>query len=94
MREQLNFAVNDLSARTGIAPAQVQLLQGGAVQWRSGALGCPEPGQFYTEALVPGALFILGAEGRVYHYHATHGGQPFLCPDARRQQPVSGGALD
>ena len=94
MREQVNFAVSDLSGRSGVAPGQIQMLQGGSVQWRSGALGCPEPGQFYTEALVPGVLLTLGVDGKVYHYHATRGGQPFLCPDARRQPPVSGGALD
>ena len=33
------------------------------VTWPDGALGCPEPGMSYTQALVPGARLVLEADG-------------------------------
>lgn len=94
MRAQLNFVIQDAVERTGADLSQVKVLQGGNVQWRSSALGCPQEGYSYTEAIVPGALFIIGAAGQVLNYHAAKGEQPFYCPNERRQSPVTGGGLD
>jgi len=58
--------------------------------WRSGALGCPEPGMNYTQALVPGALIILAVGKETHGYHAKLGGKPFYCPSERAEEPVYG----
>lgn len=78
----------DLAARLGIDPGAVTVVSSSEVTWRDGSIGCPEPGMFYTEALVPGTRTILEANGTRYHYHS--GGQrgPFLCSDP---QPPLGG---
>ncbi|MFW5816751.1 MAG: hypothetical protein ACOCVP_07815 [Wenzhouxiangella sp.] len=85
------FAVNDLARRLDLAPARIEVVSALAVTWPSGALGCPAPDGMYTQALVEGFQVVLAAEGEEYHYHAGATGEPFLCPEERRQAPVGAG---
>ena len=59
---QIEFSKKDLAQRLGIADELVVLSGARHVTWRSGALGCPDPGMNYTQALVPGAHGIGPAE--------------------------------
>lgn len=72
----------DLANRLQIDPAAIEIVAAEPVTWPDGSLGCPQPGQFYTQALVDGSRAILGIGGRtrIYVYHAGSDGQPFLCP--------------
>jgi hypothetical protein len=63
-----------------IGPDEVDLVEVREVVWRNGSLGCPQPGKFYTQALVPGLCIILGAGEKRYHYHSGGNRPPFLCP--------------
>jgi hypothetical protein len=70
----------------GRTPDEVRLLEVKPVHWRSGALGCPDPGRSYAQAITPGFLIRLAA-GRVeYRYHAGASGEPFLCPPDRAER--------
>ena len=91
--QQIAAAIDDLSARTGAEKNQISVLEKQVVSWRNGALGCPEPGKYYTQALVTGALIKLNANGAVYQYHAAQGGEPFLCPKKRIEAPATGEGL-
>ena len=88
LSEQIQFAENGLAQRLGIAPESITLSEARRVNWRSGALGCPQPGMNYTQALVPGSLIFLKVGNEVHAYHAKHGGKPFYCPRHRAEQPV------
>lgn len=72
-------ATRDLAERLGVAERQVELVSFERVTWNSGALGCPQPGELYTQALVEGSLTILEFEGTEYRYHAGSDDRPFLC---------------
>ena len=61
-----------------------------AVTWSDGALGCPEPGRAYTQALVPGWQIRLRAGTEVLDYHASRGGALLLCPPGRAVLPPAG----
>ncbi len=50
-----------------------------ATIWNSGALGCPQPGKLYTQALVPGYRIVLEAGGQTLDYRATESGSVKLC---------------
>jgi hypothetical protein len=89
LNQQLAFSRQHLSTRLDIALTSVRIMGTRQVTWRSGALGCPKPGEQYTEALVPGVLILLQADGTIYGYHAKTGGQPFHCPEERVQTPAS-----
>ena len=43
--------VTDVEKRTGADPTEFQILRSQPVVWNNGSLGCPKPGEFYTQAL-------------------------------------------
>ena len=61
------------------------------VTWSDGSMGCPQPGMFYTQALVPGYLLVVSDDGDEVHYH-TDTKRAFircdqaLSPRAQREQ--------
>jgi hypothetical protein len=85
---QIAFAKQDLAGRMGVDLELVKLSSAEAATWRSGALGCPEPGKMYTEALVPGSVIYLQVDNMIHAYHAKFAGEPFYCPRERVESPV------
>lgn len=72
-------AIERLSARLGVAAEEIQLREYEEVQWNNGAIGCPEPGLAYTQALVPGFRIVLEHRGTSYAFHGREGGEPSYC---------------
>ena len=73
-------AINDLSRRLLVPRGQIEVVETREVSWPDGALGCPEEGFVYTQAIVEGTQVLLQVDGRVYDYHAGADGASFLCP--------------
>lgn len=88
--EQIKGAMSDLASRAGVVEDDIKVRSARSVQWGSGAIGCPKPGMNYTQAIVPGMLVFLEANGAVYHYHGEAGRKLFYCPAERAQAPVYG----
>lgn len=78
----------DAARRTGVEPAAVRVLTAKTVTWPDGALGCPEPGMAYTQALVPGYRVIVSSQGQTLDYHASRTGRLVLCPPERSTEPL------
>jgi hypothetical protein len=91
-RELIEAVVADAQSRTGVDAAQITVVSARAVTWSDGSLGCPEPGQMYTQALVPGYQVVLRAGDEVLDYHAARQGAFELCPPGRATDPVENGA--
>lgn len=91
---QIAFAKKDLAKRLDVRLDSVKLSSAKAVSWRSGALGCPEAGKMYTEALVPGSVIYLQVENMVYAYHTKFAGEPFYCPRERVESPLPEEGVD
>ena len=72
-------AVADLAAHLGVSEADVEIVEVRIVEWPDGALGCPQEGVVYTQAVVEGIQVLLRVDGRVYDYHAGSDGEAFLC---------------
>jgi hypothetical protein len=85
---QVAFARRDFARQHDASPDAVSILNARPVQWRSGALGCPEQGMSYTQALVPGVQILLKYEDEIAAYHAAVGAEPFRCPLSRVETPV------
>lgn len=79
----------DLATRLDIEPDAIELAEARAVTWRNGALGCPQEGAMYTQALVEGFYVRLEVDGQDYPYHAGRDGKPFAC-DPERSEPPAG----
>jgi hypothetical protein len=49
-----------------------------AREWPSSAIGCPEPGVYYLDVIVPGYLVTLTVDGKAYNVHVG-GGRAVVC---------------
>lgn len=72
-------ALLDLARRLKVPEDEIEVLEVEEVTWPDGSLGCPQPGQMYTQALVEGHRIVLGHGERVFLYHSGGDVQPFLC---------------
>ena len=82
----VELATADLADHLNVDEGAIEVVSVQPVTWPDGSLGCPQPGEVYTQALVDGYKVVLGTNGRtrVYIYTAGADGQPFLCPSDER----------
>jgi hypothetical protein len=73
-------AIEHLATRLDMSEEDIEIVDVRSVQWPDGSLGCPEEGKVYTQAIVDGSQVLLGANGRIFDYHAGDDDVPFLCP--------------
>lgn len=66
--------------------AAITVVEAEAVVWPDGALGCPQEGEMYTQALEDGFRVVLDVDGVEVHYHAAEPDAPFRCDDP--QEPA------
>lgn len=71
----------DLAQLSGVDQESIFVIQDQAITWSDGSLGCPQPGVFYTQALVPGYWVVLQVGEKQYDYRASESGYFFLCED-------------
>ena len=94
LTDQIKFSKKDLALRLDIELDLITLSEAQQVNWRSGALGCPQPGMSYIQVLMPGVLIFLNVGKELHAYHAKRGGKPFYCHRARAEKPVYGQDTD
>ena len=80
----------DLEGRLGPGGPAIMVTRAEAVVWNDGSLGCPQPGVFYTQALVNGYWVVLEVEGQGYDYRVADSGYFFLCERGSRPVPPPG----
>lgn len=76
---RVELAIGDLAEHLDIDPSSIELVSEEDVSWSDGSVGCPEPGMAYTQAIVPGYLIILQADGTEYRYHGATDEDPWRC---------------
>ena len=70
--------ISDLTTR-GVPTDAVALVSAQSVTWKDGSLGCPQPGQSYTQALVPGLHVVVSVGTTQYDYRFGRTDNPKLC---------------
>ncbi len=75
----LDAVLADAAMRSGVGAGAIAIVRADATIWPSGALGCPEPGHVYTDALEPGYWIVVDAGGQRLDYRATQRGTVRLC---------------
>jgi hypothetical protein len=78
----------DAAQRPGVKAGDLTLILAEYVTWSDGSLGCPRPGQLYTQSLVPGYRVKLQVGSEVFDYHASERGGLVLCPPGLSEQPA------
>lgn len=77
--EIMDAILEDAVARTGLSEDQLQVERAEAVTWSDGSLGCPQPGEFYTQALVDGYWVELSGPEVWLDYRVDDRGNFKLC---------------
>lgn len=85
----LDAVKKDLAERLGASYDDLKVIKAAIITWNDGSLGCPKPGQDYTQALVPGYWIILVRDSEEYDYRATERGYFILCDLPRMLKPRS-----
>lgn len=85
---EVSIAIADAADRAGVPAEDVSFESFEEVTWPDGALGCPQPDEMYTQALVEGYRIVLEVDGERWHYHGAIGDDPFHCEDP--EEPVDG----
>jgi hypothetical protein len=80
--ELIERLIAELGAELERPPSDVHIESVEPVTWRDGSLGCPEPGMFYTQALVPGFRVILVVAARRFDYRTGRAGTFRRCEDS------------
>lgn len=78
-REVRRAVVADAARRFKVAEAAVVLVQAEKLTWNDGSLGCPQPGQMYSQALVPGFRVLAKTSEGDLLYHTDMRGQAVVC---------------
>ena len=88
--ELLNKIIEELVKIQQADRHDIQVLHAGSVVWNDGSLGCGKPGEFFTQAQVPGYRVILGLAGQQFDYRATEHGLFILCEQPTLAAPGAG----
>lgn len=85
----LKLLVDDAARRAAVPAERLRVASVQAVTWPDGALGCPQPGMLYTQALVPGwrVTIEVPASGPLL-YHASQRGRWVWCQPERATPPA------
>ena len=74
--------VGAAASHLGVGRDQLRVEQAEARQWGDSSLGCPRPGEFYSQVVTPGFLFVIGAPGgKQLEYHTDTRGTTVLCQE-------------
>jgi hypothetical protein len=71
--------VADAAKRFKVAESAVVLTRAEQLTWPNGAIGCPEPGTMYTQALVPGFRVVAKTSAGELIYHTDMLGNTRSC---------------
>ena len=71
--------VADAATRLGVDPSAVQVVAAEQKTFGDGSLGCPRPGEMYTQAVVEGYQVIVEANGTQLDYRGSAPGQFRIC---------------
>ncbi|HEY0683510.1 MAG TPA: hypothetical protein VGD45_14340 [Steroidobacter sp.] len=79
---------DDLARRALVKHEAITVVSATEQQWSDGAMGCPQPGQMYTQMIVPGYRVVLQAAGNKYSYHSDRRGNFVVCSNGLAFPPV------
>ena len=87
----LNLVRTEAARLAGVSVDEVGVVTATQVTWGDGSLGCPLPGEMYTQVLVPGYQIILQAGDQEYDFRASTEGDFRVCDQPGSRVPPAGG---
>ncbi len=77
--ELLKPVLVDAAARAGVTTDEVEVRRAESVLWNDGSLGCGEPGEISTQAIVDGFWVEIVADGTPFDYRLDGQGSFRIC---------------
>jgi hypothetical protein len=78
----VDAALTDAATHLGVSKDQLRVEQVEAKEWPDSSLGCPQPGQLYSQIVTPGYLIIISSSApgaSQLEYHADARSRVTLC---------------
>jgi hypothetical protein len=72
----------DLSRQISVDDEKIKVVRIDSVDWPDTSLGCPHPGEDYSDIITPGFLIFIRAQGQLYQYHSDENGLFVWCNKA------------
>lgn len=76
----LEMVTAEAARLAGVAADQVTIVRAEPAVWPDGSLGCPQPDEMYTQALVNGFWIVLQVGAVPYDFRVRSDGSFRLCP--------------
>jgi hypothetical protein len=73
--------LEDAASRLGVTAATLSVDQVEAREWGDSSLGCPRPGELYSQVVTPGFLIVVSGSGKQLEYHSDTRGRVVLCQE-------------
>lgn len=71
--------IADAASLVGTDVIHVEVVSVASVAWTDGSLGCPQPGMFYTQAVVDGGQVIVRVDETELDYRVGRDGSFMIC---------------
>ena len=79
----VDAALTDAATHLNLGKDQLRVDQVESQQWPDSSLGCPQPGQLYSQIVTPGYLIIISSSsGKQLEYHADTRSLVTLCHES------------
>lgn len=75
-------ALKDAAAHLGTDAANLRVEQVEARQWNDSSLGCPQPGELYSQIVTPGFLIVISSTTKQLEYHSDARARVVLCKES------------
>jgi hypothetical protein len=73
-------SIQDEVSRLASVPVdQLTLVRAQQITWPDGSLGCPAPGEMYTQSLVSGYWIVFRANNETFDFRVTEDGHYHRC---------------
>lgn len=79
--DEVMTAIDALIEELGIERDTIEVRVTELVTWPDASIGCPQPDEVYTQALVEGYRIVLSADGQQFTFHGERDGPPLRCED-------------
>jgi hypothetical protein len=72
-------AMSDAASHLGVTPDTLRVDQVQSREWSDSSLGCPQPGQLYSQVITPGYLIVISSGSHQLEYHTDERTRVTLC---------------
>jgi hypothetical protein len=77
----VDAATTDAASHLGVSRDTLRVEQVQSRKWPDSSLGCPQPGQLYSQVVTPGYLIVISSGSHQLEYHTDERTRVTLCTE-------------